>query len=144
MFDYFRGWKRKTGLVTLSLLCVLTVLWTRTFHSEDVCGFKAGGRKHILTSSRQGVDWLSIPKDANWKWFPHGIWLQTHGSDYAGNPPDSTMRSFQFERRPETGQLVVGAPYWSLMLPLTILSAWLLLSKRRQPTKPGPSQESAA
>ena len=27
-------------------------------------------------------------------------------------------------------------PYWSLAIPLTLLSAWLLLSKPRQPPKP--------
>lgn len=28
------------------------------------------------------------------------------------------------------------APYWSIVLPMTFVSAWLLLSKARKPTKP--------
>ena len=35
MREFFRGWRRKTGLATLAMACVLTVLWMRSHLVQD-------------------------------------------------------------------------------------------------------------
>jgi hypothetical protein len=33
--DFFKGWRRKTGLVTLAMACVLTVAWMRNYANRN-------------------------------------------------------------------------------------------------------------
>lgn len=49
MGKYFRGWKRKVGVVTLLVACVATGWWVRSvLFPGDIKGSKAGERKELV------------------------------------------------------------------------------------------------
>ena len=100
--EFFKGWRRKAGLVTLAMACVLAVAWMRSYVIEDrivlsttpgASGQHAPGAANMI-ASRQGKLWL-------YHWMAAGL------EEFA-------------------------VPYWSLVLPLTLLSAWLILAKPRK------------
>ena len=152
MGEYFRGWKRKIGLLVLGLACVLLVWWVRSIRTKDVFQLRvAKTRVCFLTSNKSWIYWQFVRES-----FPSQLTLQqTTIVGFA--PPSITLSSWHFVSSADdanqfvvltTEQLsilvnaqrsyypglkmeVLGAPYWSLVLPLTALSAYLLLSKPR-------------
>lgn len=155
MLESFRGWKRKVGCVTLVLACVFAVGWVRSFGTQDTLTVRlnpsahhklisVSGRLLVMTLSIDGGPiaivhhWTVRPTEENRfsyeVWFPDssGTITKDHlsmafwssGTD-GGAFYDSTIavKWYQF-------------PYWSIVLPLTAISAWLLLSKPRAMTKP--------
>ena len=140
MFNYFRGWKRKAGLVTLVIACLFAAGWLRSHSYIDIVASSAGGMKSVCMSGSQKLRLI----------FPGKRMLQmvvaiqdpdegerTHGWIIAGAPWETK----DFSIRSEVGRIVkvnsldvkneqfLLIPYWSIVIPLTLLSAWLLLSK---------------
>lgn len=144
MRDFFRGWKRKVGVVTLILAVVLTGEWARNFRFRDLVLIQSGKRTiHEVEFSTNGVSWATQRWDdpdyfGMRKWFElrtlsyiestyfsprfavkwHKSWFGFHFASIGNSP------FFVGE------QLVCTLPYWSIVLPLAILSALLLLSKQ--------------
>src|SRR5580698_5128736 len=59
MREFFRGWKRKVGVVTLLMACVLTVGWMRSWTITD--WYIIRGRDnalHSFVSSNNWVGWI--------------------------------------------------------------------------------------
>lgn len=110
MLNYFRGWKRKAGLVTLVMASAIAVLWLRSYSVDDSYSFG-----ELALISFEGS--LCLAKRV------HRTVGLSAAADY--DP-------------------VWITPYWLIVIPLTLLSAHLLLSKCRHPTKPEPSQQPAA
>ena len=128
MREFFKGWRRKVGCVTLVMACVFAVGWVRSLTRRDTFDF---GRVEIvsLESSLAVAIWprsnLRLPQ-----WFtedsrsidsvfgPHGC--RSRGAGFWS----SGIADLQ-------STLIVVAPYWSIVIPLTLLSAYLLLSKPR-------------
>lgn len=139
MREFFRGWKRKTGLLTLLLACVFTAGWVRSLMVTDSVNWHLGyefvffshdghvsayirtmnhtfrwTRPHFSTEIYRP---FTDPGDKqNWKWNFVGV---RFGSKDANEP--------YFH--------MVAIPNSYLVFPLTMLSAWLLLSKSRTPAK---------
>jgi hypothetical protein len=143
MTEFFKGWRRKIGCVTLAFACVFAAGGVRSYGARDSLvietsvmdfGFVSNSgtmmiwfdddvvtygyvwytdRPASLDSDEVGIDW-------DWKWLGFRHFARTRNSVN----PDST-----------------AVPYWSIVLPLTLLSAWLLLSKPK-PT-PVPQSEKA-
>src|SRR6478735_5170852 len=58
MFGYFRGWKRKAGLVTLAIACVFATGWVRSFQGADYLDFyPSSDSKQECTSNRGAIRW---------------------------------------------------------------------------------------
>ena len=129
MFEYFRGWRRKTAILALLIACLLAGLmvrslsWSDSIYAENIHLESFRGRvfvKIFLTrfqfrfsyrsrDNRGIVDAYADPHiQSLWKWRRWGLAYEFE---------DSTVK-FMF-------------PIWSAVIPLALLSTWLLLSKRR-------------
>lgn len=137
MREFFNGWRRKVGVATLVWACVFAAAWVRSFSIRDFiplpklrtaalatesgCLVLLRETEAVLISEVPGLD---------------VIWENVDGIENPMNPmpPVATMvASAYFEK---AGSI----PYWSLVLPLTLLSGWLLLSKPRLATPMKPSE----
>lgn len=106
MFEFFRGWKRKCGVVVLCLACISTIVWLRgTKYGDDTIQWP------IDDSSRYVV---GIP--------PAGYWFTKQRT-----------KTFRFKNGGSTSineyEWIYVIPYWYVSTPLMLLSAWLLFSK---------------
>jgi len=122
MSDFFHGWRRKAGCVALVTACVFASGWVRSFWLCDVLSFGQHEFCHVLGR----LSWARLksknPDEPVW-------WSSFEISPAFG----SHDRSWRFDSR------VWIAPDWSIVIPLTLLSAYLILwpSKRKtaQPTQ---------
>ena len=112
MREFFQGWRRKAGLATLAMACLLTVAWMRSF----VIGDRLQVASHFLISAGGGVEWQ----------------FDRTGDliDWTSAPVDPDGIFFLFRMGSQIRRTIYLS-YWSLVLPLTLLSAWLLLIKPR-------------
>lgn len=154
MTGFLRGWRRKTGVMTLVLACVLTVGWLRSPYYTDcleriqdrsryaVCSTHSRlffmrqdwpegsatpwgatrSRVWSVAESRKvdqnGVEKPYDPADMgcqlNWRW----TWFGFYGSSGI-----TTSQGMKFEYR--------MIPWWSVVVPLTLFTGFLLLGKPR-------------
>lgn len=109
MKEFFRGWKRKAGVCTLMLACILSMEWIRSYRFHDSIIIQDAG--FIVTSFKGGFDWsfdcsYEVPG-------PVVEWLTTDVAKEV--TPESC----------DSGEI----PYWSIVIPLAAVSAFLLLKK---------------
>lgn len=138
---YFKPLRRKLGVVTLVIACVFAGGWIRCqFLSEQLYLWVA---KHSVVTvvSENLVLALSL-----WWWneqdfvFPaKSIILQSDerlpwGTAYYAESLAWGFRCNSFDGG--NGEVGCSIPYWSIVIPLTLLSAWLLLSKPRVRKQP--------
>lgn len=127
MSEFFQPFRRKLGMLVLVVTCVFMAAWIRSQTTIDVIG-RAPGRVlswdgSILVEAGP-FDWLSLDWQTyhdwegidaiferypffKWEWRFCGIRKSNH------DPPYWVL------------------PYGYIVIPLTLLSAWLLLSKPR-------------
>ena len=153
MGEFFKGWRRKAGLVTLAMACMLSMGWMRSYGIQDMIPVKDGESLHVVESIDGGLRWTRhVPppnsqtyssQDIPVRWSSQDVskigsakywvvagmfnvewqwnWCGFHfAAATIGNPPAKTRHD------------VLIIPYWSLVLPLTLLSAWLILGKPRK------------
>jgi hypothetical protein len=146
MREVFRGWRRKVGAVTLVMACVFAVGWLRSgVNSERIVAHYGKHSYHFVASDQRCLKWIrsfDLPEE-NMKFPPP--WY--NNSDKVGklkrgdlNPvffgTDEKWRwqfrncGFLFADGTSNGYRVAiwQLPYWSVTIPLTLLSLWLLLS----------------
>lgn len=106
MLDVFRGWKRKLGVVLLLLALASLGAWVR-------------GRKY-------GNDTMSWPIDATTEYVigipPAGYWFTKQRTKIFTFKNGGGTTALEYE-------WIFVIPYWYVSTPLTVASAWLLLSK---------------
>ena len=151
MHEFFQGWRRKTGLALLAMAVLLTVAWFRSLVITDAFSTVVLGDLHVVQSGHGVAVWarplgstidfgglyahvkvenrhLSLHNlkiehwrsDKNWRCcWQYGIGNAAVGSH---EQVGSGLRTLWWR-----------APYWVLVLPLTLLSAFLIVSKPRQP-----------
>ena len=156
MGEFFHGWKRKFGVATLVLACVFAAGWMRSLTVQDQFFGQHHQSVHILISMDGAVSWmrcspvfLKVPirwqwisqdstdrravqdtwtnqlvENVDWKW---GLCGFVFGCASMGR---SDLQFGTWTQRDEVWQ----APYWSIVIPLIIISAYLLLSKPRPST----------
>jgi len=136
MYEFFKGWRRKIGVVTLMMACVFMAGWVRSQFCGDVvtfndnvqrsCGTLASGDNVLLFALTLNSDLhvvLRLPdvlvmtpneirdeldqEDIQWSWRLFGI---RHGVQSEQNR-------------------IWVVPYWIIVFPLTLFSAYLLLVK---------------
>ena len=148
MGEFFHGWRRKIGVVTLLLTCVLMAGWLRSFVVGDTVLFSEGfttvalhsctGRLYLIAGTDSTrFDEPTKLMQPEWHVFPPINFVMPDPPEHSGG--------FQFmgfvigANKSHPGQIeyrsdVCLIPYWLIILPLTLLSAYLLLSKTRQST----------
>lgn len=99
MREFFKGWRRTLGTVTLVLACVLLVGWV---HSQSIRD------EFLITDYGCGSRYF----------------LRSHRGEIQDIEYNSLLREEQTSHR---------CSYALPTIPLTLLSAWLLLSRPRKP-----------
>lgn len=123
MREFFKPWRRKAGVLTLVMACALIGMWLRSQLVEESAGLTVGARKYSLFSAGGELAFYfatpSLRPGLRYYWW---------------------SREFQHGYR-LGGRLVVW--YMDFAAPLTVLSAYLLLSKPRsaapRTTEPAPT-----
>lgn len=135
---YLKPWRRKLGVLTLLMACALTAGWVRSFficdkivHGEGVIEIGLYSLHGLVTlelgdnGSHTGE--MQIPR-----------WKSQNAAEMKhlllADEIEWLLNGFGFgvsalHEGPLLGLCV--APYWSIAIPLTLLSAWLLLTKPR-------------
>jgi hypothetical protein len=163
--EFFKGWRRKFGCITLVTACVFAVGWVRGYCVEDQLWLGLSGRGNVwdrLFSSRRGIGlirWESKSLSTYFTWSPGWITkVLDENCDFLGDLAETYPESTIQWRRGSAGfdigstshqaknisTFFIVVPYWSVVFPLTLLSACFLFSepKRRvtkQTTEPAPT-----
>lgn len=144
MRDFFKGWRRKAGVATLALACVFTVWWVRSLSVQDNIWIRLGDLNTTMFSSVGGhFAWV--------RYFLHDDndaigffqWNTLEGSkfsDYFEWSPVVQWSHPLFTYLEYENSVVCVVPAWCIVLPLTLLSAYMLLSKPRPAKQPDPTQ----
>ena len=152
MGEFFRGWRRKIGVLTLLMACVFVAGWVRSSISRDWIAFDAGKHWVVFGSDSQRlycmVDYSKnyVNKDgATWKVPSFGTAVRSKNDPLAPASLDDSSRSWSrywlgFAIWQKTywdfyQSTLYVIPYWSVVIPLTLASAFLLLTKPRQSTQ---------
>ena len=149
---YFKPLRRKFGVITLVMACVFAAGWVRSLFVFDVLSIDPGGSRGAGLYSLQSslsfsrISRESPPEAETGEFTPVAspLWQSEPSSNI---PPLFENDAFDWKWKfcgfgfgiaeSPLGQEVLSvAPYWSIVIPLTLLSAYLLLSKPRK--KPGP------
>jgi len=120
MGEFFKGWRRKVGVVALVMACVAMGGWVRSFYVAESI---------FVTKNRSGFRVLSIEGTLHCQRFddPNSYYPNVYQSYPLTQgqfvPVEWAWTSKQYHIR--------QIPHWSIVLPLTLLSAYLLLVKPR-------------
>ncbi|HEY4260232.1 MAG TPA: hypothetical protein VGM98_08730 [Schlesneria sp.] len=142
MLQFFHGWRRKAGVVALGLACVFMVMWLRSRAWYDVGEMSVNGHTHRFGSLQGELMWLSYPAA---KARPIR-WMSGRVTDPGMMLLDSNVSLFRSVAQHSSyampsifGLKQSAIPYWALTIPLTLLSAYLLLvPSRKRPTASQP------
>lgn len=140
MREFFKGWRRKAGLVTLVIACMLMGLWMRSYGTMDqisyspysvisvrgriaaICDARTIPRSLPIIISHSASEILNFQPDVDGNC---PVWWETLQSserwDFAG---------YHLARNGQDGSpsCEIGFPNLSITIPLTVLAAFLLLA----------------
>lgn len=142
MREFFKGWRRKTGLSLLAMAMLLTVAWFRSVGIRDSIDFDISDTHHFICSSESMLTWFRNVNfyEGKLRWSSESLapryrqkafmldvcvtmgnetnW-RTVGVGYRGGKHFAGGTYFH----------QWGVQYWLFVLPLTVFSAILLLIK---------------
>jgi hypothetical protein len=149
MLSFFHGGRRKMGVSTLVMACALMVGWCRSFHTNDQPTLSVKGYDLSLDSDRGRLTFIYMPRRTPWaQWviswnttdvcLLQAMELELERLKGSGSAPTSIWQRLGFDRTvpiPIEGlapHWTWAVPYWSVTIPLTMLSTYRLLSKPRR------------
>lgn len=162
MREFFRGWRRKVGCVALALALVLTSVWVRSLTMQDrsivICLSKLSRQQvatdrdgfwcvHEVSTGPMNFGYVSAlawgprinQRDRGW---PYRAASEHYQLDWRMRAIGFDVGRFhwcdQCDAEDETAKwaVVFRIPFWSIVLPLTAVSAWLLIiTPRRKQVK---------
>ena len=137
MGDYFQPLRRKIGVMAL----VFMGGWVRSLIVFDAVRFNIGNHTGAgFMSMNQSI----VLASANLETWEPPEW-QTGSSSSADSVLDGGRITWRFRwygfgvgtlAQGDMGMMISTIPYWSIVIPLTLLSAYLLLSKPRPAKTP--------
>ncbi len=146
MRDFFHGWRRKAGGVSLVMALLLMCGWLRSYSKIDLISFPTGqltedslisGDASLVWERSRFKDLSLVPEFPSWiaRCCPQGIYGDEMGINwrwrFAGFGAGDALNDTSWSTLWMT-------PYWCSTIPLIILSAYLILWKpRKRATKPG-------
>ncbi len=138
MDEFFKGWRRKAGLVTLAMALLLMAGWMRSAILMDVIIIACGKETHIAQSLEGELSWRWLvniaPQQSSAEWHTlkdAPLYLRFSTATSLTTERQLKWCGFDFGTTAENDGSWGIVPYWSLVLPLTLLSAWLILVKAR-------------
>ena len=149
MREFFIGWKRKVGVLTLVMACVLAMAWLTCFTNPNLINNQFD---RMIPFNSGGV---TLFTDGNTISLVKGELVTTtmdvtQATDNSSQPPtlpESNQDASQDDDQSTGGvslvtvpvQLchvnltsIVDIPFWPIVAPLTLISAFLLLTKPRK------------
>jgi hypothetical protein len=122
MHAYIYGWRRKAGCTTLLLALILSCLWVRSLGYQDGVMIFGVNRCLMITSADSSMSWAVSNPDEDGFNSSNVVWISRPITRDNGNDVHATY--------------VVGTPrfvyYSPIVVPLTLLSACLILWKPRK------------
>jgi hypothetical protein len=136
MREFFRGWRRKIGCVTLLMALAMTGAWFRSLILCDAILIRSGTSwVDAIVSDAGHLMWADVCDDSpdpviQWRQFPATMFRDQESIEWHKLWLSFAIGEFR------SSKTVVGriwsAPYCALVVPLTLLSAYLLLWKPRK------------
>ena len=134
MREFFRGWRRMVGVITLVMACLFVAGWLRSWESADELEFRCDN--HTLIWFVSCYDWMGCGIISRWTETPFHNSRRTRwtsASRSAGNGDAFQGLDFYLEGRVSHPYLVL--PYSVVVVPLTLAALWLLLYKPHKSTQ---------
>ena len=146
MGDVFHGWRRKAGCVTLLMACVSAAALIRSLSIHDQFSVVTGRSIREVGSVNQHLFFSvfrEVPPFPTWTITnPFGIWTIERFETF-DDFTESITWTWKFcgiaGVSHTAAYTILHISYWSIVIPLILLSAYLLLSKPQQP-KSRPAQ----
>ena len=170
MGEFFKGWRRKAGLVMLAVACGLSLAWLRSYEKNDrIDGLIAARSVHGYFVSTNGdmniIRRFPLPPDDAFNSLHLKNWISWRAVNAQPTHPVLLGRAAAYEEQSGAGQLDCWSeftvawrfdfagfhcgegrhrsweswdvqlwtfPYWSITLPMALLSAYLILWKPRK------------
>ena len=137
---FFKPWRRKIGVLTLVMACVFLGGWVRSLSIEDKVTIpipQAASVEFLSMQSKFCLTRYSRPQRCEWKSTPMKN-VTNHPMNLLS--ADWSMRFCGlrlFTNLHAYGDKTAGllVPYWMPVVPITLLSVFLLLSKSRESTR---------
>lgn len=143
MGDYVKPWRRKFGVATLVLACVLMAGWVRSMEYEEEidlpwCMYSLNCYSHDCKAMILLMSYEHPSDFGN-----NQIWRSDHAPWLGLSATDRVFKEFGFVSGDPSGYFRRGnvrcagliAPYWSIVIPLTLISAFLLVKPRKSNQK---------
>lgn len=155
MNGYFKPWRRKLGIPTLLLACVFAAGWVRSVASIDMVllpiadlrfVFASGSQKFRVFFVSKRVMQLVVRETVNQRSLVE-VWSvdksRFDGIKFSHNTATGGISGAYYTDQNNVQLQFI--PYWSIVIPLTLLATWLLLSKPQAKIKPPitPASENA-
>jgi hypothetical protein len=137
MGSYFKPLRRKIGLATLFAGLVISIWWVASFVTPTR-DFPFSHPVEVRMDNQRGVLAWAIVTIERSPARGYRAW------NTAFTDIDVGVGSFRFScmqansTKFGVGYLILSLPHWSIVIPLTLLSAWLLLSKPHFPKAKSP------
>jgi hypothetical protein len=144
MKELFHGWRRKAGVATLVLACVLMGVWARSYLIEDEFWYAenhgSGPHFALIVVSHTGISW--------WSWQSPTLPNPAPRSDWRSFPVNSKSKFDVFNShqrsipylRTRVEMREWHSPLWPFailaILPLATLSAYLIVWRPRKRSSP--------
>jgi hypothetical protein len=156
MLTFFHGWRRKIGCVTLVMALALMVVWMRGQVRFDFLELNLSHATYRICTLGGSVRFLrQTPSDGGQllAWRSGDLTeIFGYGTDENGKPEHyDEWEDAEVEWRRDFLGIHAGAgqyssrrvvccvlPYWSLVLPVTLLSGYLIVFKPRKPAHISP------
>jgi hypothetical protein len=123
MHTFFHGWRRKAGVATLGLACVVMGMWIRSrfiadsfAHSIAYVDYYAASKEGRFSFAYLDTGQDGLPDGPTWVWIAAPIEPKNRGA---------MPVTFVFDT-------VCVVPCWAIVIPLTLLAAYLILWKPRK------------
>jgi hypothetical protein len=144
MWKFFHGWRPKTGCVTLLLACALSAAWIRSSSVGDYLTLALGKAKIAVLSQENKLSIAIFPPIEK---KPEEAQPKVEGAEpkvgepvVVKSPSEDPKTGWWTVKLPTNEMKFVhydsAFPYWSLVVPLVLVSAWLLLVKAREVETP--------
>jgi hypothetical protein len=133
VIHFFHGWRRKIGLVTLVMACVFVAWWGRSLTIADQYTIRMNYNSLFWMISNEG--WFGCVVVPETKAAPTTAFFlhrtDRSSGDHNASPFDGVpYYSGNWEVNPH-----FILPYSAMVIPLSLISLWLLLFKPRKTTQ---------
>ena len=150
MGNYFKPWRREFGVVTLLLACLFAAGWVRSISDPYVLAYAISSDSHVLICSASQVlnigtlrendvglarprlsrfSVLSKPDSGSSFVAEDSCGIILYEINHQGFESRTSIEADDLKNLKNFKFSTIQVPYTSIVIPLTLLSAWLLLSK---------------